>query len=311
MLDSLGIHTYPGGSNGAADMSDFFTSTSGGVAIDSPPNNSNQGTNVLVKAAASENGRTIDHLEVWDNTTGHKLGDFPGTTVNQTFTFTPGTHQLVVQDVSAGAVVYHKEYATVIVSAANGVTITEPANNSSQSSLLFPLAAYAVSATPAIDHLEVWDNTTGKKLEDSPKGSTVNRWFTVSSGTHNLVVQSMASNGTVIGTSNVTVTASPTNGVYVNAPANNSTQTGTTVHVNAYANELSGSNTLIDHLEVWDNTHGVKLANSPTGTGVTSLYMDQNVNLGFGPGTYQLGISDINASGFTKVHTTFVTITVQ
>jgi hypothetical protein len=50
MLDSLGIHTYPGGSNGAADMSDFFTSTSGGVAIDSPPNNSNQGTNVLVKA---------------------------------------------------------------------------------------------------------------------------------------------------------------------------------------------------------------------------------------------------------------------
>jgi hypothetical protein len=138
----------------------------------------------------------------------------------------------------------------------------------------------------------------------------VNRWFTVSNGTHNLVVQSMTSNATVIGTSNVTITAS-TNGLYVNAPSNNSTQTGTTVHVNAYANELSGSNTLIDHLEVWDNTHGVKLANSPTGTGVTSLYMDQNVNLGFGPGTYQLEISDINASGFTKVHTTFVTITVQ
>jgi hypothetical protein len=311
MLDSLGIHSYPGGSNGAADMSDFFTSTSGGVAIDSPANNSNQSTNVVVKAEASENGRTIDHLEVWDNTTGQKLGNFAGSTVNQTFTFTPGTHQLVVQDMSAGGAVYHKEYATVTISATNGVTITEPANNSTQASLLFPLAAYAISATPAIDHLEVWDNTTGQKLEDSPKGSTVNRWFSVSSGTHKLVVQSMTSNGTVIGTSNVTITASSSNGVYVNAPANNSTHTGTTVHVNAYANELNGSNTLIDHLEVWDNTHGVKLANSPTGTGVTSLYMDQDVSLGFGPGTYQLAISDINATGSAKVHTTFVTITVQ
>jgi hypothetical protein len=55
----------------------------------------------------------------------------------------------VVQDVSAGAVVYHKEYATVVVSATNVVTIVEPASNSTQSSLLFPLAAYAVSATPA------------------------------------------------------------------------------------------------------------------------------------------------------------------
>lgn len=311
MLDSLGIHTYPGGSNGAADMTDFFTSTSGGVAIDSPANNSNQATNVLVKAEASENGRTIDHLEVWDNTTGQKLGNFPGTTVNQTFTFTPGSHQIVVQDVSSAGVVYHKEYASVVVTSTNGVTITEPANNSSQAALLFPLSAYAVSATPAIDHLEVWDSTTGQKLENSPRGSTVSRWFTVSAGTHNLTVQSMTSNGTVINHSNVTITASSNNGVYVNAPANNSTQSSTTVHVNAYANELNGSNTLIDHLEVWDNTHGVKLANSPTGTGVTSLYMDQDVTLGFGPGTYQLAISDINAVGFTKVHTTLITITVQ
>jgi len=309
MLDSLGIHTYPGGSNGAADMSDFFASTSGGVAIDSPPNNSHQGTNVLIKASASENGRTIDHLEVWDNTTGVKLGNFPGTTVNQTFTFTAGTHQLVVQDMSASGVVYHKEYATAIVSTTNGVTITEPANNSSQAAILFPLSAYAVSATPAIDHLEVWDN--GSKLEDSPRGSTVDRWFAVSAGAHNLVVQSMTSNGTVINTANVNITASANDGVYVNAPANNSSQTGTTVHINAYANELHSTSTLIDHMEVWDNTHGVKLANSPTGTGVTSLYMDQNVTLGYGAGTYQLAISDINASGFTPVHTTYVTITVH
>lgn len=238
-----------------------------------------------------------------------KLGNFPGTTVNQTFTFTAGTHQLVVQDMSASGVVYHKEYTTAIVSTTNGVTITDPANSSSQAAILFPLSAYAVSATPAIDHLEVWDS--GNKLEDSPRGSAVDRWLAVSAGTHNLVVQSMTSNGTVINTANVNITASANDGVYVNAPANNSSQTGTTVHINAYANELHSTSTLIDHMEVWDSTHGVKLANSPTGTGVTSLYMDQDVTLGYGAGTYQLAISDINANGFTPVHTTYVTITVH
>ena len=90
MLESLGITTYPGWSNGAAAMTDFFTSTSGGVAIDSPPNGSTQGTSVLVKAEASENGRTIDHLEVWDNTTGTKLGNSTGSIVDQTYTLSPG-----------------------------------------------------------------------------------------------------------------------------------------------------------------------------------------------------------------------------
>lgn len=308
MLDSLGIHTYPGGSNGAADESDFFTSTSGGVAIDSPANDSTQGTNVVVKAAASENGRVINRLEVWDTTTGVKLGNFPGTTVNQTFTFTPGTHALVVQDVDSGNGVYHKEYTTINVSSSDGVFITEPANNSTQSAKLMPVSAYAVETVP-IARLEVWDN--GNKLGDSPLGSTVAQWYpNLSTGAHTLTVQDIGTNGAVIHKSIFTYTASSSDGVYVNAPVNNSSQTGTTVHINAYASEY-GSSILIDHMEVWDNTHGVKLANSPTATGVTSLYIDQNVTLGYGAGTYQLAILDVNASGFTRVHTTYVTITIH
>ena len=309
MLDSLGIHSYPGGSNGAADMSDFFSSTSGGVAIDSPANNSNQGTNVLVKAAASENGRIINRLEVWDTTTGVKLGNFPGTTVNQAFTFTTGQHQLVVQDVDSGNGVYHKEYATINVSSSNGVFISQPANNSTQSGKLLPVTAYAVEGSTPIARLEVWDN--GTKLGDSPLGSTVAQWYpNLSAGAHALTVQDIASNGTIIHKSTFNYTASSADGVYLNAPVSNSSQTGSTVLINAYASEYASS-VLIDHMEVWDNTHGVKLANSPTGTGVTSLYINQNVTLGFGAGTYQLAISDINATGFTKVHTTNVTITIK
>lgn len=313
MLDSLGIHTYPGGSNGAADMSDFFTSTSGGVAIDSPPNNSTQGTNVVVRASALENGRTIDHLELWDNTTGLKLGNFPGSSMNQTFTFTAGQHQLVVQDMSAGGVAYHKEYSTVNVSSNNGVFITTPVNNSTQAANVtppgtsgFPLSAYAVEATTPIDHLEVWDN--GTKLGDSPKGSTINQWYAVAAGGHAITVQDMTSNGTVIHKSTFNITASSTDGVYVNSPVNNSTLTGTIVHVNAYSSEYLSS-TLIDHMEVWDNTHNIKLGNSPSGNGITSLYVDQDFTLTKGSGTYQLAISDINTS-FAKVHTTYVTVTV-
>ncbi len=309
MLDSLGIHTYPGGSNGAADMSDFFTSTSGGVAIDSPGNNSTQGTSVLVKASASENGRTINHMEVWDETTGVKLASVTGSTVDQTFTFTTGQHELLVEDVSSAEVVYHKEYATITVSSSNGVFITEPANNSTQSATLLPVNAYAVEGTTPVDHLEVWDN--GNKLGNSPKGSTVAQWYPkLSVGSHALSILAISSTGAILNKTIFDYTASSADGVYVNAPANNTTQSSTTVHVNAYASEY-GSSVLIDHIEVWDSTHGVKLANSPTGTGLTSLYINQDVTLGYGVGTYQLAILDVNASGFTRVNTTYVTITIN
>jgi hypothetical protein len=318
-LDSLGIHTYPGWSNGAADMTDFFTSTSGGVVIDSPPNGSIQGTSVLVKGAASENGRTIDHLEVWDNTSGTKLGNVPGTIVNQNFTLTAGQHQLVLEDVSSGGVTYHKEYTTITVSSSSGVFITTPANNSTQAANAtnistgtagFPVSAYAVESGTPIDHIEVWDNVSGK-LGDSPKGSTINQWYGLAAGAHTLTIQDMTSNGTLIHKSTVSVTVNATDGVYVNAPLNNSTQTGTTVHVNAYASEYHASPAvLIDHMEVWDNTHGEKLGNSPSGNGITSLYVNQDFILTHGVGTYQLAIEDINTA-FAKVHTTLVTVTVQ
>jgi acid phosphatase len=309
MLDSLGIHTYPGGSSGAADMTDFFTSTSGGVAIDSPANNSTQGTSVLVRASASENGATINHLEVWDNTTGVKLGNITGSTVDQSFTFTAGTHELVVQDVSAAGVVYHKEYATITVSSSNGVFIAEPANNSTQSATLLPVSAYAVEGTTPVNHLEMWDN--GTKLGNSPTGSTVAQWYpSLSVGAHALSILAISSTGATLNTTTYNYTASAADGVYVNAPANNTTQNSTTVYINAYASEYASS-VLIDHIEVWDNTHGVKLANSPTGTGLTSQYINQNVTLGYGAGTYQLAILDVNVSGFTAVHTTYVTITIN
>ena len=81
--------------------------------------------------------------------------------------------------------------------------------------------------------------------------------------------------------------------------------------VNAYAYEQNGSSTpLVDHIEVWDNTHGVKLAESPTGVGVNSLFINQTVNLPAG-GNYQLAINAIDANNYKAIQTTYINVTVR
>lgn len=310
MLLSLGIQTYPVSSSVPGAMTDFFRSNAGGVAIDSPANNSQQGTSVLVRATASELASTIDHMEIWDN--GIKLANVFATTVNQTFTLGAGSHQMTVQDIGPGPnyAVLHKELTNLTVSATNGVVISTPASGSTQA-MFFPVNAYAIDGSTPIDHLEVWAD--GKKLGDSPKGATIGQWFTLTAGTPNVTVQAVASGAVVLSKSVVSFTASSSNGVYVNVPAANATVSATFL-VNAYSYEANGSTAVVDHMEVWDNTHGVKLANSPTGTGITSLYVNQNVTVDtakYGLGTYQLAISDISTGTFTPIHTTYVTVNVQ
>jgi hypothetical protein len=183
-----------------------FTVSPDGVTINSPITGSTSGTQVLVNASATESGASIDHLEVWDNTTGQKLGDSPkGSTVNQSYNLAVGQHQIIVQDMSTGTFqVLHKSNVTITVASTPGVTILAPTANSSPSSPVL-VNAYANSST-AIDHLEIWDDTTGTKLGNSP-GTEVDTSFVLGSGTHTLIVQSMSA-GTfqVLNKSQVTIT---------------------------------------------------------------------------------------------------------
>lgn len=304
MLDSLGITTYPGASATAADMSDFFTANAGGVAVNSPANQSTQGTSVLVNAQASEDNTTIDHMEVWDN--GNKLGNVFSTSINQRFTLPTGTHQMTVQDIGPGPSysVLHKVQVDFTVSGSNGVTITTPAAGSTQAPLL-PLNAFAVESSSVPHHLEIWDS--GTKLGNSPLGTTVSQWFTVPTGAQQLTVKDVTSSNQVLHSTQVNVTVSGAAGVYVNSPANGSTQ-GTSVLVNAYAYELTSSSQLVDHMDVWDN--GVKLGNSPTGYGQTSLFINQTYTLS--SGAHQMTIEDIGPGpSFSVIHKTTVNFTVN
>jgi hypothetical protein len=319
MLDALGIGSYPGWSASVVDMSDFFSLNAGSAIINSPPNGSTQGPSVLVNGAASELDAGIDHLEVWDmfNKKSTKLGNVFSDTVNQAFTVSGnGSHQLTVQDIG-GAPQYkilHKEVTNYTESSTYGVFVNTPANNSTQA-ILFPLSAFAVEPAAAgsssgIDHIEVWNGDT--KLGDSPRGTSISQWYSLAPGKFTLTVQDVSGAYQRIHETNVTFTVSSSLGVYVNSPANNSTWSTTTVPISAYAYEQNGSHTpLIDHIEVWDNTHGTKLGQSPTGVGVNSAFMNQNVTLP-GPGTYQLAIFDTNPNnGYKAIHTTYVNVTIK
>jgi hypothetical protein len=251
-------------------------------------------------------------MEVWDTFNGKatKLGNVFNKTIDQTFTVTAnGAHQMTVQDVGGAPnyAVLHKEVTNYTVSSTYGVFVGTPANNSTQSRLV-PLSAFAVEPGSAasiagIDHLEVWNGST--KIGDSPKGTVLNQWYEFAPGKYTLTVEDVSGGGQVLHTSKVTFTVSSSLGVFVNTPANNSTWPTTTVPIN-------GSSTpLVYQLQVWDNTHGVKLGESVTGVGLNSVFMNQSVTFP-GPGTYQLAIEDIDPNnGYKSIHTTYVNVTVK
>jgi Phosphoesterase family len=317
MLDALGIGTYPGWSGSVPDMSDFFAPKAGSVVIDSPATGSVQGATVLVKAAASELGEQIDHLEVWDLYNGRstKLGDIFTRTIDSNFPISGnGLHQIIVQDIGAAThSILHRQTTTFTTSSTYGSFVTSPANHSTQA-MLFPLSAFAVesgaqSSAAGVDHIEVWNGNT--KLGDSPKATSLSQWYSLPPGSYTLTVKNVSSTGAPLHQNNLSFAVSSGRGVYVNSPANNSTWQTTTVPINAYAYEQNGSSTpLVDHLEVWDNTHGVKLGQSPTGVGVNSLFINQTVTLPRS-GTYQLAINDVDGNSFRTIHTTYVTVTVK
>lgn len=318
MLESLGIDSYPGWSETAAPMSDFFPPDAGSVVINSPAKCSIHGPAVLVDAAASELSARVDHLEVWDSYAGksRKLGNVFSKAVHQAFQVSGnGAHQLTVKDIGTAPSykALHQQVSNYTVSPHYGVFVNTPASNSTQSRLV-PVSAFAVESSAqesssGIDHLEVWDGST--KLGDSPKGISINQSYTLEPGAHTLAIKDVTFAGITLHSSDVSFTVSEGTGVYVNSPANDSSWATANVPINAYAYEQTGSTTpLVDHLEIWDNTHGVKLEQSVTGVGVNSSFIDKNVALP-GPGLYQLVVEDIDSNTYKPIHKTYVNIKVQ
>lgn len=111
MLDALGISTHPGASADVTAMKDFF---SGYVTVTSPAQNAVTGTEVVVSATATETNAHIHQIQVWDRTTGKKLGQSASgtSTIDQTFSLAPGAHTLVIEDIST--VTFQKLHEAIV-----------------------------------------------------------------------------------------------------------------------------------------------------------------------------------------------------
>src|SRR5579864_7105566 len=284
LLDALGITNHPGASANVSAMKDFF---GGGVTVLSPVQNATTGPQVLVSASATEPSAQIYQIQVWDRTTGTKLGQSPAntSTINQTFTLAPGAHQLTVEDISTGTFqALHKTLVNITVSSGAGVVISSPISNSTTGTAVM-VNASATESSAQIYQLQVWDNTTGQKLGESPTGtSTISQNFSLAAGTHQIIVEDLSA-GTfqTLHKSSVTINVSTALGVTVLSPVNNSTVSGP-VLVSAYAN----SSTPIDHLEIWDETTAIKLGDSP-GTQVNTIYT-------LPPGQHSIVVKAISSS---------------
>jgi hypothetical protein len=183
VLDALGISAHPGASATAAPMNDFF---SGYVTVVSPAQDAVTGTQVVVNASATESSAQIWQLQVWDRSTGQKLAESaPGSSsIQQTLLLSPGTHQLVVEDIATGNFLApHKALVTITVHA-DGVNIASPLPNSASGTAVL-VNASAIESAAQIYQLQIWDNTTGRKLgESAPGTSTINQTFSLQAGPH-------------------------------------------------------------------------------------------------------------------------------
>ena len=190
-----------------------------GVTITSPAPNAISGSAVLVHASASETAGEIYQLQVWDHTTGQKLGEsaLGSSVINQTFTLSAGAHQLVVEDIGAGTFqTLHKATVNITVQA-DGVFISSPATNSiNQQQVL--ISASARESAASIYQLQIWDHTTGQKLGQSAAGtSTISQTLTLTPGTHQIVVEDIAA-GTFQALHKASITVNVTSGAAAIAP---------------------------------------------------------------------------------------------
>jgi phosphatidylinositol-3-phosphatase len=300
LLDALAIPVHPGASATAIPMTEFFT---GYVTVTSPLPASVTGTLVPVSATATEANSRIYQLQVWDRSTGQKLAESaPGTsTFQQTLLLSPGTHQLVIEDIGAGNFqVLHTALIT-ITARPDGVTIASPLANATSGPAVL-VSASAIESASQIYQLQVWDSTTGQKLgASSPGTSAINQIFSFAPGTHQIVVEDI-STGTyqVLHRSFATVTVLA-DGVSISLPAPNSAS-GQQVTVSASARESTAG---IYQIQVWDNTMGVKLGESSPGSSTI------NQTFLLAPGAHQIIVEDISTRTFQPLHNSSVMVNVR
>jgi hypothetical protein len=203
---AMELSICPGAAQNAAPMADFFQPGSGvppsnSVVIASPGNGASITGPVQLVASASES-QAVSQLQVWDN--GEKLGWFGNVLqLNVPYNLTPGVHTTTVTDLDSTYTLLHSSSVTyTVLPTAYGLQIASPSANETFATSTVQVIAQAVESVP-VRQMQVWDN--GVKLGWYP-GSSVNQYFSLAPGQHNLSVVDLSENFQPIHQSNVTYT---------------------------------------------------------------------------------------------------------
>ena len=281
MLDSLGVHNYPGASAGATDMADFF-STDGKpqVVINSP---AGLMLSSPVKVSASGYPGAGHKLTGWcvyvDSVLKYSAGAMPY--IHPTLTMSAGAHTVVVRawDSSGG---FGDQTLTLTVKTTQPtVSVTTPGGSATVGS---PVNVLALASPSAGQTIKVWTVLVdGKAVSSGGAVPSINTNLSMPAGQHTVTARAWDTSGSygdktltlkvasqpavavtaplgssnVVSPVNIRATARPSSGhslsgwaVYIDGA--NVYQAGAVSSINANVQAASGTHTVI--VRVWDSS---------------------------------------------------------
>ena len=179
-----------------------------GVNVCAPVNGGTLPSLVTFIAAGTGASGTVNHLELWID--GSKSGNFPGATMNTSFTMADGAHAITVIEVDSKGAYVKSNVVNITVGSAGscaapsspGVTVCSPTQGETVSSPVVVTAA-GKGASGTVNHLELWIG--GYKFGDY-NGATMNASVALAAGSHAITVIEVDSNWNYVKSNVVNVT---------------------------------------------------------------------------------------------------------
>jgi hypothetical protein len=209
-----------------------------------------------VKVVASSNDSGVTNLQVWEGNT--KYGAVNGSSLSQTYTMSEGTHSITVLSGGVNNKVLSSKVVSFTVGAPGALTVSSPAQNSTESTQVNFVANSTYSGTA---NLQVWEGNTKYGAEN---GTSLNQTYSMSVGSHSTTVIAVGSNNQTLGSKIVSFTVGSGAALNVTSPAQNSTTTSTQVSFVA-SSSYSGT----ENIQVWE---GSTKYGAETGTSLKQTY---------------------------------------
>lgn len=238
ILDSLGLHSYPGAAAMAADMADFFTSDGSrpDVVINSPGNGASLVSPVALEAAGyPTSGHSIVGWWVYVDSVGkYNAGALP--TIGPKISMGTGTHTVVVRAWdSSGA--YGDQAFTLNVQAPHpAVTVRTPTNSSNVGS---PVNIQASALATSGHSMSKWSiYVDGNTAYTAGASASINPNVHMGLGSHTVIVRAWDTSG-AYGDRTLSLTIASKPGVVVSTPLVEASVVSP-IHIQASATPSSG-----------------------------------------------------------------------